>query len=57
MIRICMTCKKVIGEKEPLEDKSETHGICDDCMEEELRINGFLEKLGPVQILEDMGKL
>lgn len=34
MIRVCMVCKKVFGEKEPLDDKSQTHGICDPCFEE-----------------------
>ena len=34
MIRVCMVCKKVFGEKEPLDDKSPTHGICDPCFEE-----------------------
>jgi len=36
MIRICMICKEVIGEKEPLDDKSATHGICDKCLDLEL---------------------
>ena len=36
MIRICSFCLEVIGEKEPLEDKSETHGACDKCLIEEL---------------------
>lgn len=31
MILICAWCKAVQGEKEPLEDKSETHGICKTC--------------------------
>jgi hypothetical protein len=31
MIRVCCECKKVFGEKEPLEDRSETHGICEKC--------------------------
>jgi len=26
-------CKKKMGEKEPLEDKSETHGYCEECLE------------------------
>ncbi len=34
MIRVCMVCKKVFGEKEPLDDKSPTHGICGPCFEE-----------------------
>lgn len=33
MIRVCCVCKTVYGEKEPLEDKSETHGYCDPCLE------------------------
>lgn len=36
MIRICSCCKKVIGQKEPLEDKSETHGICQECFKVEV---------------------
>ena len=34
MIRICMFCDMVFGEKEPLYDKRSTHGICDPCFEE-----------------------
>ena len=34
MIRICMFCDMVFGEKEPLYDKTLTHGICDPCFEE-----------------------
>ena len=34
MIRVCMVCEKVFGEKEPFYDKSPTHGICDPCFEE-----------------------
>ena len=33
MIRVCMVCVKVFGEKEPLDDKSPTHGICHSCFE------------------------
>jgi hypothetical protein len=29
-----MFCEKVFGEKEPLDDKSTTHGTCDPCFEE-----------------------
>jgi len=29
-----MVCEKVFGEKEPLYDKTSTHGICDPCFEE-----------------------
>jgi len=31
MIRKCAYCEAVFGEKEPLEDKSETTGICPAC--------------------------
>jgi hypothetical protein len=31
MIVICAWCQKKMGEKEPLEDKSETHTICAQC--------------------------
>jgi len=34
VIRVCMVCKKVFGEKEPLDDKSPTHGICGPCFKE-----------------------
>ena len=28
----CSWCGKDLGEKEPLEDKSETHTLCDSCL-------------------------
>ena len=31
MKRICGWCKKDLGEKEPLEDKAISHGMCEDC--------------------------
>ena len=31
MISICSYCRKVIGEKEPFEDKRLSHGICPVC--------------------------
>jgi len=34
MIRVCMFCDRVLGEKKPLYDKTPTHGICDLCFEE-----------------------
>lgn len=33
MIRVCMFCDTVFGEKEPLHDRRPTHGICDPCFE------------------------
>jgi hypothetical protein len=38
MIRVCMFCGMVFGEKEPLYDKRQTHGICAPCFEE-FRVN------------------
>jgi hypothetical protein len=29
---ICSWCKKYMGEKEPLNDPTETSGICDTCL-------------------------
>ncbi len=34
MICQCAACLKLMGEKEPLEDRRITHSICDACMEE-----------------------
>lgn len=34
MISVCGWCKTVLKEKEPIEDKSETHGICGSCLNE-----------------------
>lgn len=28
----CAWCKKMLGEKEPLDDLQVTHGICSECM-------------------------
>ena len=40
MIQVCYVCKQVYGEKEPLEDRQETHGVCPACWPGELeRIN------------------
>jgi len=36
MIQLCYVCKKVYGEKEPLEDPRETSGICPQCLPGEL---------------------
>jgi hypothetical protein len=34
MTRVCMFCDMVFGEKEPLYDRTPTHGICDLCFKE-----------------------
>ena len=44
MIRICAWCKKVMGEKKPYEDTSETHGICKSCLNEEMGTCPICEK-------------
>lgn len=31
MIQRCSWCQTVYGEKEPLDDNRETHGVCDEC--------------------------
>jgi hypothetical protein len=31
MIIVCAWCKRTYGEKEPLDDKSTTHGMCEEC--------------------------
>ena len=44
MIRVCFSEShlgdRIMGEKEPFEDRSETHGLCDGCLKLEL------EKIG-----------
>jgi hypothetical protein len=37
MRAVCAWCGKDMGEREPLEDKSLTHGICRPCQEREFR--------------------
>ena len=45
MIRVCYVCNRIFGEKEPLEDRSETHGVCDGCLSEGMeRINQEMEE-------------
>ena len=36
MKAVCSWCGKSMGEKAPLEDKSTTHGMCQDCYQREL---------------------
>lgn len=46
MIRVCVVCKKVFGEKPPYEDKSVTHGICEICFPKEMeRMRRELEEI------------
>jgi len=37
MKRVCAWCNKNMGEKPPYEDTSETHGMCDECLESEMK--------------------
>ena len=53
MVRICMYCHKILGEKEPLDDKSETHGMCDSCAD--LFEEGFFNG-DPYRILRQKGE-
>lgn len=39
---VCAWCQKDLGEKEPLEDKNVTHGICVDCL---IKANQEIEEL------------
>ena len=53
MLIYCMRCNKKLGEKEPLEDKSITHGVCEPCKEiilakaKEIIAKDQKEKSGP----------
>jgi len=54
MVRACMICNEVFGEKEPLEDKSITTGICPDCWPaEEARLKKLIEKRQQQQTQKD----
>jgi len=44
MIRQCATCLVLMGEKAPLSDKSITHGICEECLKEQLK-KFYIEKI------------
>ena len=46
MRQVCMICGILYGIKEPLEDDSKTHGLCEECFPLEMkRIDRELEKL------------
>lgn len=45
MVIICAWCKKTLGEKEPFDNPSTTHGICTECYKKVLdEEKGFLTK-------------
>ncbi|KKM24230.1 hypothetical protein LCGC14_1607200 [marine sediment metagenome] len=55
MIRVCYICKHVSGEKEPFEDKSLTHGLCDRCFKKEKeRLKEELDKMEEERLLKDL---
>ncbi len=37
MIIVCCVCKKNQGEKEPFEDKTKTHGLCEACYKSKMK--------------------
>jgi len=48
MIRKCYRCGRVYGEKEPLADKSETHGLCAECLpKEKQRMEAEIKRILP----------
>ena len=50
MIIVCAWCGKPLGEKEPYDDKSVTHGICEACKERALLDAGLCPRCnGPVR--------
>ena len=45
MIRVCMICKQIFGEKKPFEDKRETTGICLPCWPaEKAKLEALIEQ-------------
>lgn len=50
MIRVCAWCGAELGEKEPLEDRGVTHGMCEPCIEREAGMGKDIR----IQILESI---
>lgn len=48
---ICSWCKKLLGEKEPFEDPSETHAKCAACLEKQKHQEQFHKKLEAGQVI------
>lgn len=47
MYQVCYHCGQVYGEKEPLEDKEISHGLCPECLPVELKeLEEELERSG-----------
>ena len=45
MKQICIGCKTQYGIKEPVLDKSETHGICNECLSDVLKRKDNIKKM------------
>jgi hypothetical protein len=46
MIQVCYVCNTVYGEKDPLLDKRETHGLCPPCYKTEVkRIKNAIKRI------------
>lgn len=54
MIIECCKCKKILGEKKPLEDRSRTHTYCDECYKDVL---SDIEKLRNQKVLYEENKM
>lgn len=52
MISVCMKCNAVMGEKEPLENKALTHGICLDCIPQWFIDSGLTESEAMKEVLK-----
>lgn len=64
MIVICSYCRKFIREKEPLANKNNTHGMCNDCYESRMKqlkglsFDEYLEGFDiPVLIVDNEGRI
>lgn len=61
MYEVCAWCKKDLGEKEPIENKIITHGMCEECLakfkkkiqEEKMRTIGCSGNVVPDSLVRD----
>jgi len=56
MRQVCYICGVLYGIKEPYEDDSETHGLCDECFSLEIKKNDEKikdEDVFPIEIPEE----
>ena len=54
MLRVCAWCQKDMGEKPPLDDKSVTHSICDDCLKKLMPEPVKSEETSPVGYVQEL---